>query len=128
MKVEDVEYRDEYIIVEPKETIKKTAKKILEGFPAVIAAIVVKAGEPMGLIYLDTIVRHSVIDGKSATKTKAEKIMDTNILKVTDHEDIEVVKQKVAQFKPHGVIVIDGDGVIKGFISPRDWAVIIGVK
>jgi len=128
MKVEDVEYRDEYIIVDPKDTVKKTAEKILEGFPAVISAIVVKAGEPMGVIYLDTIVRHSVIGTHSAGKSKADMIMDKNILKVTDHEDIEIVKQKVAQFKPHGVVVIDSSGAIKGFISPRDWAVIIGVK
>ncbi|TRO61954.1 CBS domain-containing protein [Candidatus Bathyarchaeota archaeon] len=128
MKVEDVEYRDEYIIVDPKKTVKITAEKILDGFPAVIAAIVVKAGEPMGIIYLDTIVRHCVIGKKSAGKTAVDAIMDKNILKVTDHEDIELVKQKVAQFKPYGIIVIDSQGAIKGFISSRDWAVIIGVK
>ncbi len=54
--------------------------------------------------------------------------MDKNILKVTDKEEIELVKQKVSQFKPTGIIVIDGEGAIKGFIRPRDWAVIIGVK
>ena len=128
MKVEDIEYRDEYIVVDPKKTVKSVAEKILEGFPAVIAGIVVKAGEPMGLIYVDTIVRHCVIGGKAAGKTKADAIMDKNILKVADGEDIELVKQKVSQFKPHGIIVIDNEGSIKGFISPRDWAVIIGVK
>ena len=128
MKVEDVEYRDEYIIVDPKDSVKKTAEKILEGFPAILSAIVVKAGEPMGIIYLDTIVRKTVLGNKPAGKTASEKIMDTDILKVTDHEEIELVKQKVAQFKPHGIVVIDGAGAIKGFISPRDWAVIIGVK
>ncbi len=128
MKVEDVEYRDEYIVVDPKKNVKKVAEKILEGFPAVISAIVVKAGEPIGVIYLDTIVRHCILGKKAAGKTPADAIMDKNILKVTDHEDIEIVKQKVAQFKPHGIVVIDSEGVIKGFISPRDWAVIIGVK
>jgi len=54
--------------------------------------------------------------------------MDSTIIKVTDQEDLEVVKQKVAQIKPHGIIVIDAEGKIKGFVSPRDWAVIIGVK
>lgn len=128
MKVVDVEYRDEYIIVDPKKTVKKATEKILEGFPAVISAIVVKAGEPMGVIYLETVVRHCVLGKKIPGKTAVETIMDKNILKVTDHEDIELVKQKVAQFKPHGIIVIDSEGAIKGFISPRDWAVIIGVK
>jgi CBS domain-containing protein len=128
MKVEDVEYRDEYVVVDPKKNIRKVAEKILEGFPAVISAIVVKAGEPMGVIYLDTIVRQCIIGRKSAGKTSADSVMDKNILKVTDHEDIEIVKQKVAQFKPHGIVVISSDGAIKGFISPRDWAVIIGVK
>jgi len=128
MKVEDVEYRDEYVIVEPKKTVKSTAEKILDGFPAVISAIVVKAGEPMGVIYLDTVVRQCVLGKKNPGKTTAEAIMDKNILKVTDHEDIEIVKQKVAQFKPTGIVVISSDGAIKGFISPRDWAVIIGVK
>jgi CBS domain-containing protein len=128
MKVEDVEYRDEYIIVEPKKAVKAVAEKILEGFPAVISSIVVKAGDPVGVIYLDTIVRHCIINGKDPKKTEAGDVMDKNIIKVSDHEDIEVVKQKVAQFKPHGIVVIDTEGAIKGFISPRDWAVIIGVK
>ena len=128
MKVEDVEYRDEYIIVDPNDSVKKVAEKILTGFPAIISAIVSKAGEPLGVIYLDTIVRHSVIGGKSPVKTKAKDIMDTSILKVTDKEDIEMVKQKVAQIKPHGIVVVDNADAIKGFISPRDWAVIIGVK
>ena len=127
MKVEDVEYRDEYIVVEPDNKVKETAKKILDGFPAVISAIVVKAGEPVGVVYLDTIVKHVVLGNKTSS-SKIEKIMDSDILKVTDHEDIEIVKQKVAQFKPRGIIVIDSEGAIKGFISPRDWAVIIGVK
>jgi len=128
MKVEDVEYRDEYIVADPKQTVKTVAGKILEGFPAVISAIVVKAGEPIGLVYVDTIVRHCVIGNKAAGKTRVDAIMDKNILKVGDREDIELVKQKVSQFKPHGIIVIDNEGAIKGFISPRDWAVIIGVK
>ena len=128
MKVEDVEYRDEYVIVNPKEVVKDISEKILEGFPAVISAIVVKEGEPLGVIYLDTVVRHCVVSGKDPKKTKADEIMDKNIVKVNDHEDIELVKQRVAQFKPHGIVVVDDDEAIKGFISPRDWAVIIGVK
>ena len=98
MKVADVEYRDEYVIADPKQTVKKIAEKILEGFPAVITAIVVKAGEPMGVVYLDTIVKHTVIGNHPAAKTKIETIMDKNILKVTDQEEIELVKQKVSQF------------------------------
>lgn len=128
MKVEDVEYRDEYVIVNPQEIVKDVAEKILEGFPAVISAIVVKEGEPQGVVYLDTIVRHSVIGGKDPKKTKAKDVMDKNVIKVNDNEDIEVVKQRVARFKPHGIIVVDEDEAIEGFISPRDWAVIIGVK
>ncbi len=128
MKVADIEYRDEYIIVDPNDTVRKVAEKILEGFPAIISAIVSKAGEPMGVIYLDTIVKHTVIGGKSPVKSKAKDIMDSSILKVTDGEDIELVKQKVAQIKPHGIVVVDHSDAIKGFISPRDWAVIIGVK
>jgi predicted transcriptional regulator len=128
MKVEEVEYRDEYVVADPKQTVRSIAEKILEGFPAVIASIVVKAGEPLGICYLDTIVKHCVVGTKIASKTKIEEIADKNVLKVTDHEDIEIVKQKVAQFKPHGIVVIDSEGGIKGFISPRDWAVIIGVK
>jgi predicted transcriptional regulator len=128
MKVEEVEYRDEYVVADPKQTVRSIAEKILEGFPAVIAAIVVKAGEPLGICYLDTIVKHCVVGTKVASKTRIEEVADKNVLKVTDHEDIEIVKQKVAQFKPHGIVVIDSEGGIKGFISPRDWAVIIGVK
>ena len=128
MKVEDVEYRDEFVIVNPKEIVKDISEKVLEGFPAVIAAIVVKDGDSKGIIYLDTVIRHCVVGKKDPTKTSAEQVMDKNILKVNDHEDIELVKQRVAQFKPHGIIVVDDDDAIKGFISPRDWAVIIGVK
>ena len=128
MKVADVEYRDEYVTVETKQTVKKVAGRILDGFPAIIAAIVVKAGEPLGIVYLDTIVRQCVVGKKDAAKAKIEDIMDKDILKVTDQEDIEIVKQKVAQLKPHGIIVTDARGSVEGFISPRDWAVIIGTK
>lgn len=128
MKVEDVEYRDEYVIVTPTEMTKSISEKVLEGFPAVMAAIVVKEGDPLGIIYLDTVVRHCVIGKKDPSKTPASQVMDKNILKVNDHEDIELVKQRVAQFKPHGIIVVDDDDSIKGYISPRDWAIIIGVK
>ena len=125
MKVADIEYRDEYIIVDPQETARTVAAKILDGFPAIIAAIVTKGGVPQGIIYLDTIVRHCVIGGKDPGKAKAGEIMDRNIITVTEEEDIEVVKQKVAQVKPHGIIVTDEKGAIKGFVSPRDWANII---
>ncbi len=125
MKVADIEYRDEYILVDPEEPVKKVAAKILEGFPAIIAAIVTKAGEPLGIVYLDTMVRHCIVGGKDPEKTPVKEIMDTNILKVTDQESIELVKQKVAQLRPHGIIVVDPSGMIKGFVSPRDWAVII---
>ena len=128
MKVADVEYRDEYVTVAPSDKAKAVASKILDGFPAIIASIVVKAGEPIGIVYLDTIVRQCVVGNKAAGKTKIEDIMDKSILKVTDQEDIEIVKQKVAQFKPHGIIVIDPKGAVEGYISPRDWAVIIGAK
>jgi len=128
MKVADIEYRDEYVTVDPAAKVKVVAGKILDGFPAIIAAIVVKAGEPVGITYLDTIVRSCVVGNKPAGKTKIEDVMDKSILKVTDQESIEIVKQKVAQFKPHGIIVIDTKGAIEGFISPRDWAVIIGAK
>ncbi len=128
MKVKDIEYRDEYIVVDPGESVRSVAEKILQGFPAIVAAIVVKAGEPLGIIYLDTIVRHCVVEGKDPETTTAEQIMDSHIMKVTDEEDIEVVKEKVAQIKPHGIIVVDSGDKIKGYISPRDWAVIIGVR
>jgi len=128
MKVKDVEYRDEYVIVNPTEMVKNVSEKVLEGFPAVMAAIVVKEGEPLGIIYLDTVVRHCVIGKKDPFKTPASQVMDKNILKVSDQEDIELVKQRVAQFKPHGIIVVDDDDAIEGYISPRDWAIIIGVK
>ncbi|MBR9681351.1 MAG: CBS domain-containing protein [Candidatus Altiarchaeota archaeon] len=128
MKVADVEYRDEYVTVAPADKAKAVASKILDGFPAIIASIVVKAGEPVGIVYLDTIIRSCVVGTKPAGKTKIEDIMDKSILKVTDQEDMELVKQKVAQFKPHGIIVIDAKGAIEGFISPRDWAIIIGAK
>lgn len=128
MKVADIEYRDEYITVAPADKVKTVASKILDGFPAIIASIVVSAGEPVGIVYLDTIIRTCVVGNKVASKTKIEVIMDKAILKVTDQEDIELVKQKVAQFKPHGIIVIDTKGAVEGYISPRDWAVIIGVK
>ncbi len=128
MKVADIEYRDEYIIVDPAETSRAVAAKIIDGFPAVIAAIVTKEGIPQGIIYMDTIVRHCVVGGKDPVKTPASSVMDKNIIAVKDHEDLELVKQKVAQVKPHGIIVTDDAGKIKGFISPRDWAVIIGVK
>ncbi|HDR53656.1 MAG TPA: hypothetical protein ENN60_03240 [archaeon] len=128
MKVADVEYRDEYVVVDPADKVKRVASKILDGFPAIIAAIVAKAGEPTGIVYLDTIVRHCVVGNKDSTKTKIKDVMDKNILKVTDHEEIELVKQKVAQLKPTGIVVTDTRGAIEGFISPRDWAVIIGSK
>ena len=128
MKVADIEYRDEYIIVDPEESVRSVAAKIIDGFPAVIAAIVTKDGVAQGIIYLDTIVRHCVVGGKDPRTTPAKDIMDRNIISVSDNEDLELVKQKVAQVKPHGIVVTDEAGKIKGFISPRDWAVIIGVK
>ena len=128
MKVKEIEYRDEYIVVDPDEKVRQVANKVLDGFPAVIAAIVSKAGEPLGIVYMDTFVRSCVLGGKDPKNTKISEIMDKNILKVTDGEEIELVKQKVSQIKPHGIIVVDSSDKIKGFVSPRDWAVIIGVK
>jgi predicted transcriptional regulator len=122
MQIKDLDYKDEYIVVKDGDGIQQVAKKMLENYPSVGAAIVVDSqGVPHGIIYLYQLTWKGVVEGNLSAS--AADTMARNILKVKPEDDVKAVQKSMAETQPFGIVVFDTK--VRGFVSPYDWAEVL---
>lgn len=121
MQIKDINYQDEYLLVDVNDSVKEVTKKILERFPKQVEVIVADGKRPKGVVYLHMLAKKGIVDGKP--EAKVVDAMSKNILEVSPEDDVSKVKKIVEKKKPLGIIVVKKG--VKGFVSPVDWAEII---
>lgn len=118
MQVKDINYQDEYLLVDVDDSVRDVTKKVLERFPKQVVVIVSEGKAVKGVVYLHMLAKTGIVQGKP--DAKVSDAMSKNILEVSPDDDVAEVKKKIEEEKPLGIVVVK-DG-IKGFVSPVDWA------
>ncbi len=119
MKVKDIDYKDEYLLVQADETVREVTRKILDLFPKQVEVIVTDGDEAVGVVYLHMLAKKGIVEGEP--EAEVSEAMSDNIIEVSPEDDVSDVKEQVDEEKPLGIIVVGDEGV-KGFVSPVDWA------
>ena len=98
IKVSDMVITDEFDTVEEEDTVRKTTEKLL-GIPKGVIIVTSGDNKVSGVITSKEILQ-VVAKGEDPSSVNAREIMDTDIMEVTENEDIENLVEKMKERKP----------------------------
>ena len=119
IKVSDMVITDEFDTVTEEDSVRQTTEKLL-GIPKGVIIVTSPDNQVSGVITSKEILQ-VVARGDDPNEINAQAIMDTDIMEVTESEDIENLVEKMKERKPHAVVVVNSEGVFKGYFSPNDY-------
>jgi CBS domain-containing protein len=85
------------------------------------AVPITENGKLIGIVSERDIVTRLVIEGRDSDLTTAQEIMTTNIISVTDNDEINFALYKMRENNIRHMPVVDTDGKLTGFYSIRDF-------
>lgn len=85
------------------------------------AVPITENGKLIGIVSERDIVTRLVIEGRDSDLTTAQEIMTTNIISVTDSDEINFALYKMRENNIRHMPVVDADGKLTGFYSIRDF-------
>ena len=85
------------------------------------AVPITENGKLIGIVSERDIVTRLVIEGRDSDLTTAQEIMTTNIISVTDNDEINFALYKMRENNIRHMPVVDADGRLTGFYSIRDF-------
>jgi predicted transcriptional regulator len=63
----------------------------------------------------------AIVDGKNPTDTAVTEMMNTDVMEIPYDSLLDDVVPEVTKRDPYAVVVVDADGVFKGYFSPKDY-------
>ena len=119
LKVSDLVIDDEFEMVPVTATGKQAAEKLLD-IPRGVVIVVNADKKPEGVITAREFLS-VIVDGNNPVKMSVRKLMNTDIMEIPYSGLLDKIVPKVRERDPYAVIVVDKEGRLKGYFSPKDY-------
>jgi signal-transduction protein with cAMP-binding, CBS, and nucleotidyltransferase domain len=119
MKVSDMVITDEFLTAKETETGRAVTEKLMKIPGGGVILVLNESNKATGVISIREILK-SIIEGKNPGELKAVNLMSTNILHVSETDEVEKIATEISAKKPHAIVVTDQKGQFRGYFSPKD--------
>lgn len=119
LRVRDLVITDEFTVVPVTTTGKVAAEKLME-IPRGVVIVVNEEKRAEGVITAREFLK-SIVEGNNPVKLAVTKLMNRNIMEIKYNALLDEVVPEVRKRDPYAVIVVDNQGRLKGYFSPKDY-------
>lgn len=119
LRVSDLIITDEFTVVPITATGKTAAEKLME-IPRGVVIVVNEDKKAEGVITAREFLK-CIVEGNNPVKLGVTRLMNKDIMEIKYHTALDNVVPKVRERDPYAVIVVDKEGKLKGYFSPKDY-------
>lgn len=119
LRVSDLVIDDEFQLVPVTANGKSAAEKLME-IPRGVVIVVNSEKKPEGVLTAREFLS-IIVDGNNPVKISVKKFMNKDIMEIPYSAYLDDIVPKVRDRDPYAVIVVDKEGRLKGYFSPKDY-------
>ncbi|MDP6155618.1 MAG: CBS domain-containing protein [Candidatus Thermoplasmatota archaeon] len=119
MRVKDLVITDEFKKITHTSSGKDAAGQLM-AIPRGVVLAIDDAGSVKGVLTAREFLK-AIVDGKNPTDTAVTEMMNTDVMEIPYDSLLDDVVPEVTKRDPYAVVVVDADGVFKGYFSPKDY-------